>query len=291
MRLRVRHATGISMINIAPNSSMVDLQKEIATAIGVPSYRAVQVAGGYPPKPLTDHSDLKTAGIRDGDALIVSIVEPPPTPKDTKGIQTENGFLMFRGMDDDNSCLFRAIGYVLERDISKAPELRRVIGKAILDDPITYDDVTLGKPREKYIEWIQKDGSWGGAIELSIFSKYFSVEIDSIDVQTGRVDRFGEGSYPERVFILYSGIHYDALAMSPTIDSPLDFDQTRFPIGDESAFKAAQAVATALRQGHQYTDIANFTLRCQDCKKGLVGEKDAQMHASSTGHTHFAEYE
>lgn len=32
------------------------------------------------------------------------------------------------------------------------------------------------------------------------------VEIDSIDVQTGRIDKFGEGSYDERVLIVYSGI-------------------------------------------------------------------------------------
>ncbi|KAL0088463.1 hypothetical protein F4703DRAFT_1846275 [Phycomyces blakesleeanus] len=275
MRLRIRHATGISIIDgITPNSTMVDLQKAIATAIGVNSYRSIQVAGGYPPKPLNDLPNLKIAGIRDGDALIVSVVEPPPSStKDIKGVATENGIVMLRVMDDDNSCLFRSIGYVLERDVSKASILRKVIANAIAEDPITYDDVTLGKPREQYIEWIQKDASWGGAIELSIFSKYFSIEIDSIDVQTGRVDRFGEGLYPERVFILYSGIHYDALAMSPIEDGPMEFDQTRFPINDESVFKAAQSIATVLRQSHQYTDVTNFTLKCQQCKKGLVGEK------------------
>lgn len=44
---------------------------------------------------------------------------------------------------------------------------------------------------DKYIQWIQKPNSWGGAIELAILSSYFQVEIDSIDVQTGRIDKFG----------------------------------------------------------------------------------------------------
>lgn len=63
-------------------------------------------------------------------------------------------------------------------------------------------------------------------LELAIFSTYFGVgkqlinsvldglvmtnihgpEIDSIDVQTGRIDKFGEGLFDERVLIVYSGI-------------------------------------------------------------------------------------
>lgn len=101
----------------------------------------------------------------------------------------------------------------------------------------------MDKPRiDKYIEWIQKQNSWGGAIGKLFFffvcvqfvnkeyracniiftfpnrydaffcdgrhvdSTQYIIEIDSIDVQTGRIDKFGEGSYDERVLIVYSGI-------------------------------------------------------------------------------------
>ncbi|CAO0793769.1 unnamed protein product [Mucor circinelloides] len=143
-----------------------------------------------------------------------------------------------------------------------------------------YSDVTLGQPRDKYIEWIQKPNSWGGAIELAIFSAYFGVEIDSIDVQTGRIDKFGEGSFDERVLIVYSGIHYDALALTPTVDSPPDFDQTRFSVDEDFILDAAKQLVDGLRKSHKFTDIANFTLKCEQCNTGLKGEKDAQNHAA-----------
>ena len=31
-------------------------------------------------------------------------------------------------------------------------------------------------------------------------------------------------------------------------------------------------------------------LRCEQCKKGLTGEKEAQAHAKETGHVRFGEY-
>ncbi|KAI8328374.1 hypothetical protein BC941DRAFT_445106 [Chlamydoabsidia padenii] len=301
MRLRVRHSHGVLTINdLEPEQSVGSLCQTIEKLIDE-SEKSVQVSCGFPPKPVTDRTiSLQAAGIKNGDALTVTLVdrrtEPlrndPPVLNASTAIPVAEGYLVQRVMDDDNSCLFRSIGYVLERNhTSMAQTLRQVIARAIEKDPVTYSDVTLGQPRSKYIEWIQKDTSWGGAIELSIFSQHYGVEIVSVDVQTGRMDRFGEGSYHDRVMILYSGIHYDALALSPMEHCSPDFDETRFPVsGDDSILVAAQALASVLRREHKYTDVANFTLKCEICQAGLVGEKDAQSHAMSTGHTNFAEY-
>lgn len=38
------------------------------------------------------------------------------------------------------------------------------VATAIEQDPIMYSDATLGQERTKYIDWIQKTSSWGGAI-------------------------------------------------------------------------------------------------------------------------------
>lgn len=40
----------------------------------------------------------------------------------------------------------------------------------------------------------------------------------------------------------------------------------------------------------QYTDTANFTLRCGVCYIGVRGEKEAAEHAQQTGHQNFSEY-
>lgn len=65
----------------------------------------------------------------------------------------------------------------------------------------------LSRPPADYISTILRSNSWGGAIELSIFAAHFGTEIRSIDVQTGRVDRFGEDAgYETFVLLVYSGI-------------------------------------------------------------------------------------
>lgn len=46
------------------------------------------------------------------------------------------------------------------------------VAAAIEQDPIMYSDATLGQERTKYIDWIQKTSSWGGAIgkcQLNIY--------------------------------------------------------------------------------------------------------------------------
>lgn len=45
--------------------------------------------------------------------------------------------------------------------------------------------------------------------------RYYQKEIAAYDIQTKRVDIYGqEDGYTERAFILYDGLHYDALAQA-----------------------------------------------------------------------------
>lgn len=121
---------------------------------------------------------------------------------------------------------------------------------------------------------------------MSIFSKYYSTEISSFDVQTGRIDRFGEGQYENRCIVIYSGIHYDALSLSPAPDAPASFHTTVFPVHDDSVLEAAGALVKGLKDRHYYTDTATFDLRCGVCNEGLKGEKGAREHAMATGREH-----
>lgn len=43
-----------------------------------------------------------------------------------------------------------------------ARELRQVVAGIIQSDPVTYTDSVLEQRREEYIQWIQRDDSWGG---------------------------------------------------------------------------------------------------------------------------------
>ncbi|KAF9404271.1 ubiquitin-specific protease otu1, partial [Podila epigama] len=182
----------------------------------------------------------------------------------------DQGFLVVREIEDDNSCLFNSIAYTLDpTKKSDIPGLRAIVARAIEANPDDYSDVVLGRPRKEYCDWIQKKNSWGGAIgkcELAIFADHYKVEIDSIDVSTNRVDRFGkshsEGKYSQRVLLIYSGIHYDAVALTPGLDIPSDCDQTQFDIGMDIIVQGGIELAAKLKAAHKYTDLATFTLRC-----------------------------
>ncbi|KAL1947878.1 hypothetical protein VTO73DRAFT_13602 [Trametes versicolor] len=236
---------------------------------------------------------------------------PAPVSRPSKkgdgpeNVLTSNGYLVHRVVPDDNSCLFSSIALVFEQDMSKAQSIRKIVADAIRKDPVKWDEAILGRPREEYIETIQKPNAWGGAIELSILAAHYSTEIASVDVETGRVDRFSpppEHDSGNRAIVIYSGIHYDAVTAAPMLDAPDEFHQTIMSRGggagggavedgdDDEMLQAAKKLAGALRAKRAYTNTATFELKCQICQKGLKGEKEARAHASETGHVQFGEY-
>ena len=201
--------------------------------------------------------------------------------------------LVKRVIISDNSCLFNAVGYVMEHDRNKASKLRQVVADTVASDPETYNEVFLEKSNGEYCKWILNPQRWGGAIELSILAKYYGREICAHDIQTKRCDVYGQGCYSERVMVIYDGLHYDALALSAFAGAPEEIDITVFEVTSptsEQASLAAKELVQKLHEAKQFTDTANFTLRCTVCQKGLTGEKQAQEHAKITGHFNFAEY-
>ncbi|KAK9471207.1 OTU-domain-containing protein [Dipodascopsis tothii] len=193
-------------------------------------------------------------------------------------------------MEDDNSCLFRAVGYALLRNLDTMHELRSLVASAIQADPVQFSDAMLDRPRDQYVQWIQTPNAWGGAIEMFILASHFDVTICSMDVQSGRVDRFNPGR-PTFVLVVYSGIHYDAVALTPASGAPAELDTTVFTdnyVG-EMVLAAAADLAAALRQKHYYTNTNDGRFRCDDCGTVLHNEKDIAAHTRQTGHARLSE--
>jgi len=201
-----------------------------------------------------------------------------------------------RVIESDNSCLFNAVGYGVERTLTKASELRAAIVTAIKADPETFNEGFLGKPTEEYVSWITRTNSWGGQVELFILSKHYGVEIAAYDIQTERCDIYGQSEgYTTRIAVIYDGLHYDALVLSPVPDgSRPEDDVTHLPSSDDPRCDVVDLKMRALvREQHlarSFTDTANFSLRCLVCQKGLKGESEAVAHAKETGHANFGEY-
>lgn len=215
--------------------------------------------------------------------------EPPEIP-----LPTHNSTLTLRIMPDDNSCLFRAFGSAFFGAMDNMQELRSVIAQTIQSQPDKYPAVVLEKNPDDYCRWIQTENSWGGFIELDILSKYFNIEICSIDVQTLRIDRFNEGT-PQRCILVYSGIHYDVIARSPSDPpfqssyAPPEFDVKIFGSDEDVVLEAAVELCKVLQGRHYFTDTASFEINCNVCGHLCVGEKGATEHAKATGHYDFGE--
>lgn len=203
------------------------------------------------------------------------------------------GYLCLRVMKDDNSCMFRAVSYTVLHTTQTGNDLRKIVSSAVKENSDIYTDAILGKKRLEYMEWIEKSTSWGGAIELEILAQYFGITIYSLDVANLRIDEYNPGK-PRFVLLIYSGIHYDAVSLVPDLatDGNFENDITIFEEKEisEIIMGKFRELGKILNSNHYYTDTSKFTLKCFQCGKYIVGEKDAIQHVKSTGHSEFGEY-
>ncbi|KAI9822881.1 MAG: ubiquitin-specific protease otu1 [Thelocarpon impressellum] len=283
--ISAKEVGGAKMGTAATSMSLAERQTSRSTAAPTEGTRFsfASVPGAkVPPAPEAPSKPLSLT--RKSQADISS--DPPEILLPDRGAT-----LLLRIMPDDNSCMFRAVGSALiGSPIDSMTELRSLVAQTIQSQPDMYSAAVLDQPPDEYCRWIQTDYSWGGGIELSILSAHFDVEICSIDVQSLRVDRFNEGR-PTRCLLVYSGIHYDVLALSPSGlgQAPPDLDTKVFDASDEDLLREAVKLCRRLQEKHYFIDTAGFSVKCNVCGTLLVGEKGAAEHASATGHADFGE--
>jgi ubiquitin thioesterase OTU1 len=204
---------------------------------------------GFPPKPMdtsNSNATLSSLRVQSGEQLILKTSGQTGV---IKGISTgpyvpisSKGHFVRRQMPSDNSCLFHSSAYVLHnRSRSKGPELRALCANIVQENPKLYDNASLGMPNLSYTSWIMHKDTWGGAIELSILSDYHKIEIVAFDTQTMREDHYGENKdYSTRVLVIYTGSHYDALALAEHGGASESHDQVLFNTRDDNVMKKAR---------------------------------------------------
>lgn len=265
-----------SLTEAAPLS---DLLTTVSRLTGLPDSR-ILLKVGFPPQ----HIDLSgrdqaivDLGIHSGDTVIVEQGAEPSGPR-----------LERTPVPADNSCLFTSVNFCVtggSLDPSCAPRLRRLIADRVLEDPERFCEAVLGMSADRYCAKLLHEDLWGGGIEVSVLSRHFRLEIAVVDVQTTRIDRFGEDEgHAQRILLLYDGIHYDPLARRS--DAGLI---TKFPVSDFAVLEAALEMATQARAERQFTDTSSFRLRCGICAVLLRGQSECQAHAKATGHASFGE--
>tara|TARA_A100001011_G_scaffold142907_1_gene150883 strand:- start:389 stop:1012 length:624 start_codon:yes stop_codon:yes gene_type:complete len=195
-----------------------------------------------------------------------------------------------RYVNSDNSCLFTSIGYLIDNknfDETTSYKYRHLIAEYLLTNYI--EEGILGKSKNEYIDEIQDPNKWGGGIELRIFSDIFKIKIGSIDVQTNRIDIYGENKpYPKIIYLLYNGVHYDPLVMNMSSDSNNESDITKFDYTNDNILIKFREYVSKFKQSGDFVDISNLkNFECEICSEKLQTESDALVHAQNTNHWEF----
>ncbi|CAG8470944.1 10609_t:CDS:2 [Cetraspora pellucida] len=122
MRLRIRNQDKVHIINdLTATSTVFELKSAIHALSGINPHRQER----YPPRVCgaRDDETLSSAGIQNGDQIILSENALPETTSqpvdkiasssgaEIVSVPVESGSVILREMEDDNSCLFRAIDY------------------------------------------------------------------------------------------------------------------------------------------------------------------------------------
>jgi len=156
-----------------------------------------------------------------------------------------------RTVPNDNSCLFYSIAYCCEgAEASRSVEqrLRGVMRDNVLADP---DPATralfLGKPVDEYAEWIMNPHHWGGEPEIVALSEHYKVELAVVSCEMMSTIVYGEGASGGRIYILYTGSHYDPLVAGASPDIPRSDERKIQPSGPSAELEAS-ALAIAKQQ-------------------------------------------
>jgi ubiquitin thioesterase OTU1 len=324
IRIRLRAPNGTHTVSLDDDAAVSDLLSSISNTTELPLF---ELKWNHPPVPLDPSlygmsTLLKDTDLKLNGASIIVIAQATGDPseriqeeelqaatsqsaplslqrkqasalKDTPEVHVPDrgGTIVLRVMPDDNSCMFRAVGSaVLSDSLDGMTELRSMVAQAIQRDPEQYNEAILQRSPDEYCKWISYSDSWGGGIELSILSQEFDIEIASVNVQDNRVDRFNEGR-PKRCILVYSGIHYDTIALVPHGVSPKDPSQDikLFDANDNVILEAARELCGQLQKAHYFTDTKKFDIKCNKCDWKGAGETGAIHHATETGHSDFGE--
>eukprot|EP00940_MAST-03C_sp_MAST-3C-sp2_P003189 g3189.t1 len=125
----------------------------------------------------------------------------------------------------DGSCLFHSLAHGLGSRVS-GHRLRKEISAHVRSHP----DMTIsGEPLRKWVQWasgesvrayatrMKRSSSWGGGIEMAVFSRMFRCNLhvyESTRRGFKRISRFNVPRAKQTIHVLYAGrAHFDALAV------------------------------------------------------------------------------
>jgi ubiquitin thioesterase OTU1 len=199
----------------------------------------------------------------------------------------------------DNNCLFTTCAYLCEGLTSEfdlraaARRLRSVCGEAVLADP---DPATrallLGHDTVlSYDAWIRVESHWGGEPEVLMLAEHFGVEIVLTSCETLRSSTYAAaGGASTRIFILYTGQHYD-----PLVGVGGEGEHRKLPMDAPMGSLSASAVEIAKEHNAEAERRRKQRrvkrLRCGGCGAIVADNPAFQVHCGEVEHADDFTYE
>ncbi|CCW70019.1 unnamed protein product [Phytomonas sp. Hart1] len=248
LRVRIPRSTAPIESEVDAEAPWIALLYELERVSGV-DVNQIQVLFGFPPKPLrvSEETLVKDLKLRDNDIIIVQegegvLHKGVDGRKYVPPVQ-ERAHFTRRICPSDNSCLFHACAYILHnKSRSDGPLLRQKCVDFVINHPEIFNKEVLGEDPYAYAGWLSRPESWGGGIELEILSRMYETEIFALDLESSTVQKFGtDNNYSVRGFVVYTGAHYDCIAMNPMFNSLSEVsDQVLFNIRSDDVVERAQ---------------------------------------------------
>lgn len=198
-----------------------------------------------------------------------------------------------RTVPNDHSCLFWALAYVAESgepSRSKAKELREVCAQDALNDPdpatrallMGFDGI------DQYATWIRNDFHWGGEAEVVALAKHYQLEVALVSCASLQVLCYGSDA-PDckgRVYILYTGQHYDPIVAGATGEVLPAEEQRQFAKGDGAL--DTQAIELARKHNEDAAKKASQRrakkIKCGGCGALLDDSEAFATHCMEVEH-------
>ena len=246
-RIRIKHSKGMKVLTFTGTTELGLLKAIIEEETGIPPF-SQKLFVGYPSKELfkghSDSEDIWAIGLRPNDQIMVSKAGSDLREmKDGIGIivnmdkaKAMTHYVVARSVPADNSCLFHSALYILENKARGDPmKMRKKVADVVAAYPRLFNKDYLGMSNESYCANVVSPDFWGGAIELSIISFLYNIELRTFDMKAGgKMYSYGSDEKHARVaFLLYiNGNHYEPMAVSPYGNAPESLDQVIFSSKD-----------------------------------------------------------
>jgi len=243
-------------------------------------YRLDRILGRLPRRRKCERRKLKVTKKRSAERL-----------DSFTGFTSNMASLQRGSVKADNSCLFTALARLCENIVSEpqlkvaARKLRATCAAAVLADPDPATKaILLGHDSvEAYGQWITDDHHWGGEPEIVMLSAHYGVEIVVVSCEALNFLRYADGAPETRVYLLYTGQHYDPLLGE---DGAL-----RFMTADPSeVVEAREGSALVLARTHNREAAERALekrvnkLKCCGCGMILDDAAAFQEHCGSVEH-------